>query len=572
MTVDDGFGGISTATATIAVIDVPPVFTPSSFTPPLTYTTTARGNGFGTSVASVDGNVAIGAPSANSTGAVYLYDGIPTDDGVSSTYGYGALIHTFADPNPAPGDEFGASLAVVGNELVVGAPGSSVAGPGNGVAYVFDANSDSTTFGKLLATFSIPDPDAQAHAQFGASVGTTNTDIVIGAPGKDGGRGEVYEFQGDTTEATFGAVLLKVANPAPAPGSQFGAAVAGLGNNLIAAAPSSSTPQPGAFGMVYLFDGTTGSLLSSIANPNASSGFGSSVASVGANIVIGSPFDGTAFLYNASGGLLTAFVQPDGGGGGFGAAVAGTDNTALIGAPGATLGTLSAGAAYLFDADPTSPTFGRAIAAVQEPTPRSGDLFGAALGFDYGAVIAGAAGVGGAGAEAVDLYQPGAFISASSATTYATAAPNDSVILSSTFMDANPSAALTASINWGDGSVPTVFDLPAGSYAFSAPHDYTTDAAARYNIGVTLTDGSGASAFAQTTLAISDPAPSFATPGLVLSSSTINENDPVTVSGTIVSPSDIHTNTVVVNWGDGSADATIVLPPGDDTFSAPTLI
>ncbi len=576
LTVNDGFGGISTATATIAVVDVPPVFTPSLFTPPLTFTTTAPGNGFGTSVASVDGNVAIGAPSADSTGAVYLFDGVPTDDGVSSTYVYGALIHTFADPSPAPGDDFGASLAVVGNELVVGAPGSSRSGSGNGVAYVFDANPDSTTFGNLLATLSIPDPDAQAHAQFGASVGTTNTNIVIGAPGKDGGRGEIYEFQGDTTQANFGDLLLKVANPGPAPGAQFGAAIAGLGDNVIAAAPSAGTPQPGAFGMVYLFDGTTGSLLSSIANPNESSGFGSSVASVGANIVIGSPFDdtagpgaGAAFLYNASGGSLTTFVQPDDGGGGFGAAVAGTDNTALIGAPGATLGTRSAGAAYLFDADPTSPTFGQAIAAVQEPTPRSGDLFGAALGFDYGAVIAGAAAAGGTGAEAVDLYQPGALVSASSVTTYAAAAPYDSVILSSTFMDANPSAALTASINWGDGSVPTVLDLPAGSYAFSAPHDYTTDAAARFNIGVTLTDGSGASAFAQTTVAINDPSPEFAAPGLVLSSSSINENDPVTVSGTILSPSDIHTNTVVVDWGDGSTDSTIVLPPGDDTFSAP---
>ena len=85
--------------------------------------------------------------------------------------------------------------------------------------------------------------------------------------------------------------------------------------------------------------------------------------------------------------------------------------------------------------------------------------------------------LGSHGAEAVDLYQPGATISLSSVTTYATAAPNDSVIVSGTFMDANPSVALTASINWGDGSAPTVVNLPAGSYAFSAPHDYTTDPA-----------------------------------------------------------------------------------------------
>ena len=211
---------MSTATATITVLDVPPAFTPNSFTPPLTFTTTAPGDGFGASVASVDGNVAIGAPSSaavDDTGAVYLYDGVPTDDGVSiDTYAYGALIHVFADPNPEPGDEFGASLAVVGNDLVVGAPGSSLSGPGNGVAYVFDANSDSTTFGDLAGDAHDPRPRRQAGAQFGASVGATNTNIVIGAPGKDGGQGEVYEFEGDPTQPNFGDLLLDIANPATA--------------------------------------------------------------------------------------------------------------------------------------------------------------------------------------------------------------------------------------------------------------------------------------------------------------------------------------------------------------------
>ena len=379
LTVNDGFGGISTAQATIVVVDVPPVFTPDSFTPPLTFATPDSGGAFGTAVAAVDGNVAIGAPLASNAGAVYLYDGVPTDDGVSSTYVYGVLIHTFADPHATPGDQFGSALAVVGNELIVGAPGSSLSGSGDGAAYVFDANPDSTTFGALLATLSLPNPDAAAHAQFGAAVGSTNTEILIGAPGKDGSTGEVYEFGGDPTLPTFGEVLLDIKNPSLQAGSDFGESVAGLGNNLIASAPLASTTTPGAFGKVYLFDGSTGSPLSSIANPNSSSGFGSSVTTVGANILIGSPLDGSvgpaagsAFLYNPSGSLLTTFVQPDGGGGGFGAAVAATANAALIGAPEATLGTAGAGAAYLFDADPASPTFGQAIAAEQAPLPQPG--------------------------------------------------------------------------------------------------------------------------------------------------------------------------------------------------------
>ena len=176
--------------------------------------------------------------SQNGTGAVYFYDGVTTANQTISTYDYGQLIHVFADPNPQPGDEFGASLAVVGNELVVGAPGSSLSGPGDGVVYVFDANDESTTFGNLLATLTIPDPGPSNNAQFGAAVGATDTNIVVGAPGNDGGTGEAYEFEGDTTQANFGDLLLDITNPTSQSASDFGAAVAGIGNNVIVGAPT----------------------------------------------------------------------------------------------------------------------------------------------------------------------------------------------------------------------------------------------------------------------------------------------------------------------------------------------
>jgi len=576
LTVNDGFGGISTATATVIVNDAPPVFVPESYTPPVTYTTPTPGDGFGEGVASVDGNAAIGARFAN---VVYLYDGNPTDvGGVSSTYVYGQFIHVFADPNPAPGDEFGASIAAVGNDLLVGAPGSSLTGPGDGVAYLFDANPDSLTFGKLLVTLTIPDADASHHGEFGASVSSANTNVLIGAPGKNHGTGEVYVFQGDVTQPTFGNLLLDISNPDAQAGAEFGAAVAGIGSNVIVGAPADNTAGTGT-GTVYLFNGTTGAETASIVNPRplVSTKFGSAVASVGPNILIGSPDDntaspgaGAAFLFGPSGALLQTFVQPDGGGGHFGASVAGTGTTALIGAPGATLGTNDAGAAYLFDANPTSSTFGRPIDAEQEPKPVSGGAFGTAVGFDLAGLLIGAAGADGTGVqgdETVNIYQPGIPLSVSSSTTYATAAPHDSVIVSGTFTDPGGFVPLTASINWGDGSAPTLVNLPAGSFAFAVPHDYTNNSVARDSIGVTLDDGDLESAFAQTVVAISDPAPVFAPPGLVLSSSSIAEGSAVTVSGTIVSPGGIDINTVSLNWGDGFQPTTIVLAPGVLTFS-----
>ncbi len=113
-----------------------------------------------------------------------------------------------------------------------------------------------------------------------------------------------------------------------------------------------------------------------------------------------------------------------------------------------------------------------------------------------------------------------------------------------------------------------MLDLPAGSFAFSVPHDYTDNSVSRYIVGVTLDDGDDESAFAQTVVLISDPAPVFAAPGLVLSSSSIVEGGTVNVSGTITSPGGSDTNTVTLYWGDTAPATTITLAPGDDTFTA----
>ncbi len=165
---------------------------------------------------------------------------------------------------------------------------------------------------------------------------------MIAAPGKDSGSGEVFLFEGDPTQPTFGNLLLDIANPHPQAGAQFGAAVAGIGANLIVGAPFDNTAGTGA-GIVYLFSGTTGAQTAAIVNPrpSTSTGFGSAVASVGPNVLIGSPLDntvnvgaGAAFLYGPTGTLLLTFTQPDGGGGHFGASVAGSGTTALIGARG----------------------------------------------------------------------------------------------------------------------------------------------------------------------------------------------------------------------------------------------
>ena len=575
LTVDDGFGGVTSTTATVVVRNVAPVFVPGTYLPPILFATPNAGDGYGAAVASVDGDVAVAArfeavgPTHIPAGAVYLYDGVTDDDGIAVPRTYRQLIHTFTDPNPAAGDFFGASIASVGNVLLVGAPGASPTGAGDGAAYLFDADPDSPTFGALLATFVVPDADALHGAAFGSSVAAAGLDAVIGAPGKGGNVGEVYEFVGDTNSPAFGSLVLTVNDPTSQAGARFGAAVAGMGSNLVIGAPGDNTAGAGA-GAAYVVNGTTGAFGAGVFNPHPSyPGFASAVASVGTNVLVGAPNDGTAgpgagaaFLFNGgTGALITSFTQTGGGGGAFGTTVAGSVNSAFIGAPGARLGTANAGAAYLFDADPTDPTFGLPIGALQATLPASGDAFGTSVAFFDGALI-----VGAPGSQTFDLYQPGVPLSLSASTTYAVQAGSNSVILSGTFADPGVLDTHTASIDWGDGTPPSVVTLPAGAYAFSVPHRYSSVAQTRYGVTVTLTDKDGGVATAGTTVNLNDPAPIvMVTP----SSPNVNENDTLTLNGTIVSPGGLHTNTVVIDWGDGSTESTVVLAPGVTSF-APT--
>jgi len=129
---------------------------------------------FGTSVA-VSENVAV-------VGA-YLNDGGATDAGTAYVFNAtnGALTATLDNPAPAGADFFGDSVAVSGNLVVVGArndhPGEI---EGQGTAYVFDART-----GALLATLDNPAPSA--NDQFGTSVAVSGNAVVVGAPSEDPG-------------------------------------------------------------------------------------------------------------------------------------------------------------------------------------------------------------------------------------------------------------------------------------------------------------------------------------------------------------------------------------------------
>ncbi len=328
------------------------------------------GDFFGFAVAAVGTNVVIGAPATASTtprpGSAYLFNG-------SS----GALLQSFNNPNPTPGDQFGRSVATVGTNVVIGAPFASPGGITNtGSAYLFNG-----TTGGLLQTFN--NPTGNAGDLFGWSVAGVGTNVVISAPfASPGGitqSGSAYLFNGNT-----GGVLQTFNNPNPLPYDNFGYSVAGVGTNVLIGAPATNAPilRPGS---AYLFNGNTGALLQTFTNPTASPGdqFGFAVAGVGTNVLIGAPFDdtgatdaGSAYLFNGNtGALLQTFNNPTPTANEFfGRSVAGLGTNVLIGASSDNTGATSAGAAYLFNG-----TTGGLLQTFNNPTPEANDSFGFAV-------------------------------------------------------------------------------------------------------------------------------------------------------------------------------------------------
>ena len=146
----------------------------------------ALGDLFGHSIVVSGDRLAVSAPKANdSRGAVYIFD--------RTAEGWVETAH-LAIPSAAAGDSLGWGLALDGDLLVAGAPGS--AGKGAAAVYRFDSEA-----GKWSYEGSIESGGAD-HGRFGSSVAIFHGHAVAGAPRDDNGAGAVYVYgiDGDTSE------------------------------------------------------------------------------------------------------------------------------------------------------------------------------------------------------------------------------------------------------------------------------------------------------------------------------------------------------------------------------------
>jgi hypothetical protein len=313
----------------------------------LTASDGADDDNFGLSVA-IDGNtVVVGAPwHMGFTGEAYVF--------VKPSQGWKNMTQT-ARLNASDGAAyFGLTVSVSGNTVVVGSPAVTVGGNADqGAAYVFVE--PSSGWHDMTETAELTASDGYAGATFGASVAINKNTVLVGAPAWEAsGLGSAYIFvepNGGWINATQTAELNASDGM---DGDEFGNSVSISAGTAIVGAPQ---PNKGA-GAAYIFVGPRGGWVNATetAELTASDGIyndalGTSVSINGNTAAVGSIGGaGAAYVYvrppsGWSNMTQTAELTPPGAKE-LGFSVSTNGLAIVIGAP--STGPHSPGAAYVF--------------------------------------------------------------------------------------------------------------------------------------------------------------------------------------------------------------------------------
>jgi hypothetical protein len=371
------------------------------------------GDDFGDAVAVSGDTVVVGAQTVllrnGEFGAAYVF--------VKPAGGWANMTQT---AKLTPSDNalhFGASVAISGDTIVIGAPWTEVNGvPQQGALYVYVKPAggwmNMTETAKLVPYH----VNSSGYAWVGSSVAIDGHTIVAGVPNVSQsylvpGNGEALVYVKPSTgwtNATETAVLFTNPYYYPEYGAGFGASVAVSGATIVVGAAGCCVQGVLYEGSAYIYvepsggwkttDGFNAELTGTYVGTNDQ--FGYSVAISGSTIVVGSPQ-----YYSYQVGAAYVYVEPASGWtsmtqtaelyplfyltGNFGAAMAISGDTICIGAP-HTEGLEGSGVVYTF----VKPTSGWTSTSAYnvEFVANSGSTFGQAVGFNGTTAVVGYAG------------------------------------------------------------------------------------------------------------------------------------------------------------------------------------
>jgi len=298
------------------------------------------------------------------------------------------------------GDQFGASVALKGDVAIVGA----LFGPGGihgheGVVYVFERSG--TTWTEQLA---LSAADATSGDQFGFSVALDTNFIVVGAPGNNNFQGAAYVFnrffhswlRGPKLTASNGAEF-----------DAFGRSVAVSGDTAIVGAPAHLGLGATYIFTGTATTWTERATLPAAGTLDFET-FGTSVALRDGVALVGAPLENKVFVFTGAGATWTAQTILTPGDGGaedlFGTSVALSGDLAVVGSRYGPNGLgAGRGEAYLFQ---RSGTNWSEVARMEADDGTRGDRFGESVAISGVTAIVGApfhAGTQGAAYAFVDM-------------------------------------------------------------------------------------------------------------------------------------------------------------------------
>ena len=376
-------------------------------------TTELPGDHFGKSV-DIDGDVAaVGAYSAMDAyglnyGAVYVFE---RDHLGIDNWGQFKKIQAFTEG--AAGDNFGWSVRVSENLVLVGAPYDDDNGSSSGSAYIFDRYYDgSDNWGydrvkKLLAS------DGAASDYFGYSVDISGGIAVVAAYRDDDNgtdSGSVYIYERDAGGTDKWGEVKKITSFDGIASDYFGFSVAASGT-IIAVGAYGDDDKGSSSGSVYIYERDTDGpgawgLMNKVNAPDgaASDCFGYAVSLSGSMLLVGAYGDddkgsgsGSAYIFEKDAGGINnwGFVKKllalDGtAGDAFGHAVNISNDRAVVGAYYDDYGATNSGSAYVFLRNEGGPDNWGQVDKLTAEDPMASSYFGDAVAIFGDTVIAGA--------------------------------------------------------------------------------------------------------------------------------------------------------------------------------------